>query len=84
MARPKKNVVAEEIVEKSVGPIASAVDQDEMKENSVMEALQNRKKQRAPGNWVKVTPAALKMYQDGGQLFGYDPRTGEALLKEKK
>lgn len=84
MARPRKNPEVAEIAEKVVEPIVPAVEQDEAKENSVMEAFQNKKKQRAPGNWVKVTPAALKMYQDGGQLIGYDPKTGEALLKERK
>ena len=80
MARPKK-IVDEE---KEVEVVAPVLEQSEVKENSVMEELQNRKKQRAPGNWIKVTPSSLKMYQDGGQLVGYDPSKGEALLKEKK
>jgi len=58
---------------------------DEKKENpmdAVAEA--DAKKVRAPGNWTKVPHGQIAELEEKGLLQGYDPETGEVLIKEEK
>ena len=55
----------------------------EDKKNEVMDAAL-RQKQRHPGPWVKLTPDQVVQHTESGNLIGYDPKTGEGILKEDK
>ncbi len=46
-------------------------------------SLEDAKKVRAPGGWIKVTAEELAIHESNGVLKGYDPASGEALLKEE-
>jgi hypothetical protein len=37
---------------------------------------------KSPGNWKKVTREELAQLEQRGKLVGYDPATGEVLIKE--
>jgi len=58
-------------------------DVKEENENTVAEGLKEVKV-RYPGKWIKMTPEQVVEYSEGGTLFGYDPETGEGLLKEDR
>lgn len=38
-------------------------------------------KKRKEGNWIKATASEVASYEASGKLKGYDPSTGEVLLK---
>lgn len=78
MARPKK-IREEEVIEKQPEIIADGVVR-EVGENPIEDNPVERKP-RLEGNWVKVTHAELVALESSGKLFGYDPSTGEALVK---
>jgi hypothetical protein len=73
MGRPKKNV--EEVVEQEV--VAEGVVRD-VKENPMADI---EEAPRVAGNWKKVSYDELVALEASGVLLGYDPATGEALVK---
>jgi len=71
MARPRK-------VEPEV--IADGVVRDVGAENPIMDnPIESTP--RLEGNWKKVTRQELEALELSGQLKGYDPSTGEVLVK---
>lgn len=69
MAKNKQEVPIEEKVEE--------------KKNEVQEASV-RQKGRHPGPWVKMSEEQVAKHNANGTLFGYDPSTGEGIIKEGK
>jgi hypothetical protein len=79
MARWKKNVKEE--VEKAKEPevVADGVVRD-VGENPIEDNPIERKP-RIAGNWKKVTFEEMADLELAGKLVGYDPASGEALVK---
>ena len=71
MAKSKKQEV--EVV--ADGVIRDAGAENPINDNSL------EKKPRAAGAWIKVTAQELAGFEAAGKLKGYDPASGEALLK---
>lgn len=47
-------------------------------------AIEDAKKVRAPGNWIKATEKEIIAYENDGILVGHDPVSGSVLLKDKE
>lgn len=60
--------------------IADGVVRDAGAENPLMDNP-TEKAPRASGKWIKVTAEELAKHEADGNLKGYDPASGEALLK---
>lgn len=74
MARPKKEKVEEPEI------VAAGVVRDVGAENPIADNPEE-KAPRAEGNWKKVSYEELCALEASGKLVGYDPSTGEALVK---
>lgn len=73
MAKPKKEeVVVREVLEDGVVR--------EGKENPI-DRIQTEEKVRTKGNWKKATFEEMAALEAAGKLIGYDPKTGEVLVK---
>lgn len=77
MARLKKS----QELEDSVPELPEGVKQVES-ENTVADGLKQPKKVY-PGKWTKMTVKEVMAAQEEGILFGYNPDTGEGLIKEE-
>lgn len=74
MARWKKKEVAEpEVV--ADGVVRDVVAENPLNDNPL------EKKPRVGGEWKKVTYSELVALEASGKILGYDPSTGEALVK---
>lgn len=60
--------------------VAAGVVRDAGAENPLLDNP-TEKSPRVDGKWIKVTAEELAMYEHDGKLKGYDPASGEALLK---
>jgi len=73
MARPKKEKIEEpEVVADGV---VREVGENPLEDNPM------EKKPRASGNWKKVSYEEMAALEMSGKLVGYDPSTGEVLVK---
>lgn len=66
-------------------PVASeneqaGAEEQEEKEDSVQSSIKPKK--RHPGPWVKMTEKQVAEHTEAGTLFGYDPKTGEGIIKK--
>ena len=56
---------------------------EDPKVDEVQEAIAAQgKSTRPPGNWIKMDEKTLVKHQADGILVGWDPKTGEGLLKK--
>jgi len=54
----------------------------EEKTDELSETLKSTESKKTPGKWVKMSHDEVHSHQRLGRLLGYNPKTGEGLLKE--
>lgn len=80
MARPKKVQSIQEEEKFVPETVDAGVVRDEQKENP-MDLVNSTVRVRSLGKWKKVTPVEMAEIEAKGLLLGFDPATGEVLIK---
>lgn len=83
-ANAVKKPVKEQVEEttEQLPPVSDeAIEGEEDKVNTVEQGAAKKKK-RHPGPWVKMSLKEVEAHSKAGTLFGYDPKTGEGIIKE--